>query len=54
MRFSLPGTAIKDGGHSHVIRVELRDMSQLFNSMDPSLFIEKELDEDAEEFIVRR
>ena len=27
-------------------------MSQLFNSMDPSPFIEKDLDDDAEEFIV--
>ena len=52
MRFSFPGTAIKDGGHAHVIRMELRDMSQLFNSMDPSPFIEKDLDDDAEEFIV--
>jgi hypothetical protein len=27
-------------------------MRQLFNSMDPSPFIEKDLDDDAEEFIV--
>jgi hypothetical protein len=27
-------------------------MNQLFNSMDPSPFIEKDLDDDAEEFIV--
>jgi hypothetical protein len=27
-------------------------MSQLFNSMDPSPFVEKDLDDDAEEFIV--
>jgi hypothetical protein len=27
-------------------------MNQLFNSMDPSPFIEKDLDNDAEEFIV--
>jgi hypothetical protein len=32
--------------------VKLRDMNQLFNSMDPSPFIEKDLDDDAEEFIV--
>jgi hypothetical protein len=32
--------------------VKLHDMSQLFNSMDPSPFIEKDLDDDAEEFIV--
>jgi hypothetical protein len=35
-------------------RIELRlhELSQLFNSMDPSPFYEKDLDEDAEEFIV--
>jgi hypothetical protein len=32
--------------------MKLRDMNQLFNSMDPSPFIEKDLDDDAEEFIV--
>jgi hypothetical protein len=41
-----------DQGHPHVIRLELREMSQLFNSMDPSPFIDKDLDDDAEEFIV--
>jgi hypothetical protein len=39
-------------GHSHYIRLKLRDVQQLFNSMDSSPFIEKDLDEDAEEFIV--
>jgi hypothetical protein len=39
-------------GHRHTIKLKLRDMSQLFNSMDPSPFIEKDLDDDAEEFIV--
>lgn len=34
------------------ISLNLRDMSQLFNSMDPSPFREKELDDDADEFIV--
>lgn len=35
-------------------RIELRlhDINQLFNSLDPSLFREKDLDADAEEFIV--
>ena len=37
---------------THNIELKLRDMSQLFNSMDPSPFIEKDLDDDAEEFIV--
>jgi hypothetical protein len=45
-------TATTDRGHRHNIRLKLRDMSQLFNSMDPSPFIEKDLDDDAEEFIV--
>ncbi len=39
-------------GHPNIIRLELREMSQLFNSMDPSPFIEKDLDDNAEEFIV--
>jgi hypothetical protein len=46
-------TATTDRGHPpHTISLKLRDMSQLFNSMDPSPFIEKDLDDDAEEFIV--
>jgi hypothetical protein len=36
---------------SHVIELKLRDLAQLFNSMDPSPFYEKDLDQDAEEFI---
>jgi len=45
-------TATTDRGHPHPISLKLRDLSQLFNSMDPSPFIEKDLDDDAEEFIV--
>jgi hypothetical protein len=41
-----------DTGHPHTISLKLRDTNQLFNSMDPSPFIEKDLDDDAEEFIV--
>jgi hypothetical protein len=41
-----------DPARSHVISVKLRDINQLFNSMDPSPFIEKDLDDKAEEFIV--
>lgn len=37
---------------ANVIELKLRDVSQLFNSMDPSPFHEKDLDHDAEEFIV--
>jgi hypothetical protein len=40
-----------DTGHPHTISLNLRDVNQLFNSMDPSPFIEKDLDDDAEEFI---
>ncbi len=39
-------------GHVHSIKLKLHDINQLFNSMDPSPFIEKDLDDDAEEFIV--
>jgi hypothetical protein len=34
------------------IEVRLRELSQLFNSMDPSPFIDQDLDDAAEEFIV--
>jgi hypothetical protein len=34
------------------IRLRLRDLAQLFNSMDPSPFVDRDLDADAEEFIV--
>jgi hypothetical protein len=36
----------------HYIELKLRDVNQLFNTMDPSPFTEKDLDHDAEEFIV--
>jgi len=51
MHFSLPYIAASDRGHPHTISLRLRDMNQLFNSMDPSPFAEKDID-DAEEFIV--
>jgi hypothetical protein len=54
MRFSVTNTATKDRGHQHTISLQLRDTNQLFNSMDPSPFIEKDLDDDAKEFIVSR
>jgi hypothetical protein len=37
--------------HPHRIELKLRDMAQLFNSMDPSPFNDRDLDHDAEEFI---
>jgi len=52
MRLPSPRRASPDHGRAHSISLKLRDMSQLFNSMDPSPFIEKDLDDDAEEFIV--
>ena len=52
MRSSSTGNVTAELGHSHSIKLKLRDMNQLFNSMDPSPFIEKDLDDDAEEFIV--
>ena len=38
----------------HRIEIKLRDVAQLFNTMDPSPFHEKDLDADAEEFILSR
>jgi hypothetical protein len=34
------------------IKLQLRDLTQLFNSMDPSPFHDRDLDADAEEFIL--
>ena len=39
-------------GFPHRIELSLTRLSQLFNTMDPSPFHEKDLDHDAEEFIV--
>ena len=39
------------GQPHHRIEISLRDLNQLFNSMDPSPFHERDLDHDAEEFI---
>ncbi|MGQ0587167.1 MAG: hypothetical protein ACT4PK_08190 [Gammaproteobacteria bacterium] len=38
-------------GHGH-LRLSLRSSSQLFNSFDPSPFYEKDLDDDAERYLV--
>jgi hypothetical protein len=37
---------------AHRVELSLRDVNQLFNTIDPSPFREKDLDRDAEEFIV--
>jgi hypothetical protein len=39
-------------GEAHRVELNLRDVNQLFNTIDPSPFREKDLDRDAEEFIV--
>ena len=40
------------GAKPRLIEVELEQANQLFNSMDPSPFVARDLDRDAEEFIV--
>jgi hypothetical protein len=49
IRESTPSLATSPSG---VIEVRVRELSQLFNSIDPSPFREKDLDDDAAEFIV--
>lgn len=44
-------TAPQSKGLAGVIELRIRDANQLFNSMDPTPFPEKDLDQDAEEFI---
>lgn len=46
-----PPAVVHDPGYP-LIELDLREIAQLFNSMDPSPFHEKDLDHDAEEFIV--
>ena len=45
-------TSAKGAAPPHRIEVNLRDVRQLFNTMDPSPFHDRDLDHDAEEFIV--
>jgi hypothetical protein len=52
MSFSSADTHGVDSSGAHLIELRLRDPTQLFNSMDPSPFNDKDLDHDAEEFIV--
>jgi hypothetical protein len=47
-----PALRAKDHGAVHRIEIYVHEINQLFNSMDPSPFHEKDLDHDAEEFIV--
>lgn len=41
-----------DGMSTACIEVRLRDLAQLFNSLDPSPFLDRDLDAEAEKFIV--
>ena len=43
---------MSDAHENARIELRLRELAQLFNSMDPSPFIDRDLDADAEEFIV--
>ncbi len=52
MNESLPLTDSKPSRKSNRIELQLREIAQLFNSMDPSPFQDRDLDADAEEFIV--
>jgi hypothetical protein len=47
-----PDSGGKGAVPPHRIELNLRDVNQLFNTMDPSPFHEKDLDHDAEEFII--
>jgi len=50
--FPAPRSVSAGRGHAHTIKLKLHGINQLFNSMDPSPFVERDLDDDAEEFIV--
>jgi hypothetical protein len=55
MRDTLTSEATAGSSHGQElgsISLKVHDVSQLFNSMDPSPFLEKDLDDDAEDFIV--
>ncbi|OUL27086.1 hypothetical protein BV378_10400 [Nostoc sp. RF31YmG] len=43
----------KNEGGTYLIEIRLSNVSQIFNSFDPSPFLEKDLDEDAESYIVQ-
>lgn len=52
VRESLPSSGDAIPGHGESIAVYVHELSQLFNSMDPSPFHMKDLDDDAEEYIL--
>lgn len=45
-------SAYRREGDTVLIELKLRDARQLFNSFDPAPFIEKDLDDDAENYII--
>lgn len=45
-------SAYRREGDTVLIELKLRDTRQLFNSFDPAPFIEKDLDDDAESYII--
>src|SRR5689334_2814352 len=51
-RFVGPAPLAEQMPGTHHIELNLRDIEQLFNTMDPSPFHEKDLDDDAAEFIL--
>jgi hypothetical protein len=42
----------RDHSQDGVIQIRVREVGQLFNSFDPSPFLEKDLDQEAEDYIV--
>lgn len=47
-----PVDGLSGGMSTACIEVRLRDLGQLFNSLDPSPFLDRDLDAEAEKFIV--
>lgn len=45
-------TRYKQEGDAFLIEIKLSDVRQMFNSFDPAPFLEKDLDEDAQAYIV--
>src|SRR5262245_11688636 len=52
MNPSTSAAALSSTGRENAIEVNIRDLDQFFNTIDPSPFHEKDLDDDLEEFIV--
>jgi hypothetical protein len=50
----MPESSSQERAESGIIRLRLRELAQLFNAMDPSPMLDRELDRNAEEFIVER